>query len=1354
MAKPRKGRSKAFRIAGITAGVLAAVVAVAPTVLLQQRGWLVEQINRRSGLAPIRIDIAGLRGGWFQSFGLNGLRLIDDQGAELVKVGSVETELNLFTMMTNLRHLGTITVRDATLVVDVQPGTTNIEEAIKPLLQGGAQPPETASAGSGPGFTGRIRIADGVLQARDSVDTSAWELRVSEADIPMPTAEQPIPPMTLVGVLTQLSVLPGQAPESGQFTVRTEPIAAGLTTAPSTQMPSVRMTVLTQGLPLRWMGLVKRRLPDLPIEQVEGQATVVADVEYTGRNAMTAFVKTAQLDRLRVTAPSLLGQRGAGIEQIRLSGDVSLYQNRISTTGAKLECDFGTVVSKADIAIPSSADAKMPSLTHPWLADSEFDVQGEVDLPRLAAVAPDLLKTQDQVQLLSGRATVNLNQTRPNAPMLPNGASVPIAVAAPGSSAAGISGTGVPNLPSSNYKIQLGGLQADMQGRRIAWDQAFSAELDVSGNSQGMPSLRLLCNSEFCQIDGSGDLQDGRMTAQVDLDKMEQRLSEWFVLPMESLTGSAQAAVAWKLNDGNRLAASGSLRTTPLRIVHKNGRLEEPAWDGELSTVAQLDGTTLLQLDRLQASMKSEEESLVFQVLEPIAFGASAANSGRAPAPMILKLTGELQRWQRRGQLFAGIDPGISVGGKIALDVQGAIDTKHVELTQADWVSEPFQVASGETVFQESKMVGKFQGRFDSSDLAKLQVDQLLVRADSFAVQAQDQAAEGGVGRRGQAAFRIDPARMMTSVRVPAGSSGANRPAPSNPGAGLLVPNGGNGLQPGNTQPNSNAVAATVSANPPVRITGDVTGQLDWTLDPAQVQWHAVTQAKDLRAVQPALQRNPNQLVSTGGGNNPAETLLWEEPQAVVTVDGTYRFRDGDLQLTQVLAQTEWLAYGGMAAMSTEGQSTTVRSQGNLTYDAASVVQRLRPYTGGTLAASGQRSQPLEVTWTSTPGHKWTEALAARSSIGWDSANVVGIDIGGADIPLVIENGKFVSQAEFPVSQGMLRWNLDGDLVAEPMVIRQSQQRVIENVAITRQMCQGWLKFVAPLLADVTSVQGNLSLDIDRAEIYPTESVRQTVAGKVMVQGANVGPGPLADQILGLVMQIRNLRRGAGASDGGGQPTSWLTLPEQSIPFVVERGRVTHKDMRIAAGDVVVTTSGSVGLDGSLELVAGIPILKEWVDKTPALQPLAGQMIQIPVRGTVQRPQLDSSGLVQLAQQLATSALAGAAQKQIDKGLNKLLGPLSNQLAPLQQGVQQLPLPNLSIPGFGANPFAPNAGGATVPGVAPTGAPGVANPGAPGGGLPNLPLPNLPLPDFSGFNPLAPNPSVPNSGGPNPAAPN
>ena len=95
-------------------------------------------------------------------------------------------------------------------------------------------------------------------------------------------------------------------------------------------------------------------------------------------------------------------------------------------------------------------------------------------------------------------------------------------------------------------------------------------------------------------------------------------------------------------------------------------------------------------------------------------------------------------------------------------------------------------------------------------------------------------------------------------------------------------------------------------------------------------------------------------------------------------------------------------------------------------------------------------------------------------------------------------------------------------------------------------------------------------------------------------------------------------------------------------------------------------------------------------------------MIQIPIRGTVSRPQLDSNGLIQLGQQLATSALAGAAQKQIDRGLNKLLGPL-------QQGGSQLPglpslpsIPGLQIPGFGSNPFSPAPPGAAQGNPAPS----------------------------------------------------
>ena len=128
-------RSKWKRWLAISGAITMGAIASAPTVLLQQRAWLIGQINRNSGLAPIQIDIGPLRGGWIQPFSAQGIRLVDDRGSEIVKIGSLDTELTLFSLVSNYRRLGTITLRDVALAVDVQPGTTSLEEAIKPLMQ-------------------------------------------------------------------------------------------------------------------------------------------------------------------------------------------------------------------------------------------------------------------------------------------------------------------------------------------------------------------------------------------------------------------------------------------------------------------------------------------------------------------------------------------------------------------------------------------------------------------------------------------------------------------------------------------------------------------------------------------------------------------------------------------------------------------------------------------------------------------------------------------------------------------------------------------------------------------------------------------------------------------------------------------------------------------------------------------------------------------------------------------------------------------------------------------------------------------------------------------------------------------
>ncbi len=57
---------------------------------------------------------------------------------------------------------------------------------------------------------------------------------------------------------------------------------------------------------------------------------------------------------------------------------------------------------------------------------------------------------------------------------------------------------------------------------------------------------------------------------------------------------------------------------------------------------------------------------------------------------------------------------------------------------------------------------------------------------------------------------------------------------------------------------------------------------------------------------------------------------------------------------------------------------------------------------------------------------------------------------------------------------------------------------VLENVAITPEMCQTWLKYVTPLLADATSVEGRLSLKLEQANLNPINTRSQTVVGQLL----------------------------------------------------------------------------------------------------------------------------------------------------------------------------------------------------------------------------------------------------------------
>ena len=83
---------------------------------------------------------------------------------------------------------------------------------------------------------------------------------------------------------------------------------------------------------------------------------------------------------------------------------------------------------------------------------------------------------------------------------------------------------------------------------------------------------------------------------------------------------------------------------------------------------------------------------------------------------------------------------------------------------------------------------------------------------------------------------------------------------------------------------------------------------------------------------------------------------------------------------------------------------------------------------------------------------------------------------------------------------------------------------------------------------------------------------------------------------------------------------------EQSVPVRVERGRVYHDNLNVKVGGYFVKTTGSVGFDNSIDLMADVPIPGglPGLKNTPAIaKALTGKRVLVPIKGTLSHPLMD-----------------------------------------------------------------------------------------------------------------------------------
>lgn len=356
--RPRGGKWKKYLLGTVLA--LLVLVLCAPLVL-QSKTVVLGLVGQSKALDPLKLDLKGISFGWFRPLRLTGVEVKDAEGKVLAQVGRVDTELSLWRLLTQRSNLGTVTIEQLEATVEVSPGTTNLEQIVQELAAKYATEEETESSAP---VAINVVVKESVLHAVDTLTQEAWDLELRQAIVEVSGESGSLPKVAVTGKVLQRHPASGIA---GQFLVKIhddEAVAGNTDAASGFKLVT---TAELQTMPLMWISLLKRRLPELPIESGAGWVSLKANGVIEDAEHWKVDVTEGVLSEVKLASTSLIGPQPASIQQAKWSGSWELDGKRFNVIDNRLVCDFGEASGTASLPWPLTP----PAVTAPWIAGGE-----------------------------------------------------------------------------------------------------------------------------------------------------------------------------------------------------------------------------------------------------------------------------------------------------------------------------------------------------------------------------------------------------------------------------------------------------------------------------------------------------------------------------------------------------------------------------------------------------------------------------------------------------------------------------------------------------------------------------------------------------------------------------------------------------------------------------------------------------------------------------------------------------------------------------------------------------------------------------------------------------------------------
>ena len=958
-----------------------------------------------------------------------------------------------------------------------------------------------------------------------------------------------------------------------------------------------------QGLPLRVASLVRRRFPvdaaSVP-EQIAGDLTGV--IHLAGGTQSAVGQSTWSMEARPLEVRNFIASDPALGAQV--------WRNSLMTISGRAVVDqlglhgdkLHLATDFAELSLNGDFDAPSDPIqkANPvaWLTALDGTATGVINLPTMIERLPGLVPLKPDTEILAGVIHAELT-SRPDS-----------------------SGVRVVNA-----SLRSDPIRARAAARNVVLEPASvvaAIRVDTAGNWRA-DECQLA--SVFGTATLEGELANGRAKADIDLGRLAAMLEPLVEMPELELAGVAAGQLQWSAQSGDLWRLQGDGNATNLMINLPSGtHLHRPTIAIQVDASGRWAAGELQELTVAELTLRSEsmevDTSLVSSVAKPNAETLWPLRiNGRGRLEVLSQFIGPWMPESLHSLSGGFTGQADAIVGLASGEMRGV--KLKVEEPRAGW---------GDRLFAQSELTIDFDGQY-AWPSGNLMARSITVAGESISCAAKGNASDQLVDM--EIAFRADLDRLQGTF--------APRVTQGPPASGQA----------------KFASAPSVAANADTQwgYQGKCEGSVRLTGGAAQSDLAIETHIK---ASDFAIREHQPGQIARSANMPPASELIWAEPNLKVDGSIVYHREDGAIDTKQLAIATDWITSKLTGRVLWNDSQGEVKLTGPASIRMDAVAKQLSTLAGTKIVLQGIHETPIDVSAKRRPDG--TTSLEMKANLGWESGEVAGVVFGASAIPITMsETTIAIRDAVVPVDEGRITASADIHYMPGPMWMDVKPGVIAQNLRMTPQLSDKWLQYLAPMVAQATRIDGTFGVELTQAAVNLEDPMQSRVRGQLQINQVNFDAGPVTNQLMSSIQQIKTIARGlspdanAGASE---KNRNLATLPTQSVDFDFTGGIITHQRMFMVVDKARVITSGQVHVDGNLNLVTQVPLDAEWLGSD--LKVLAGQTVTLPIGGTLSRPRLDPAAIRNLVTQLGTKVIQSEAEnyleKQFNRGLERLLG--------------------------------------------------------------------------------------------------